>query len=130
MLFEPESWVPIQLHKISEDIAERTREPKLALTLAPLFALEGGCNIYTELSAGSIIYRVADSMSPDDRAITHTVGPKTLQTLLGDLPPSAVIVGVEPKYFSFLEEPLLESAVKPDWERKVYENGVTAYFRP
>jgi hypothetical protein len=126
MLFEPESWVPIQLHKVSEDIAERTREPKIALTLAPLFALEGGCDIYTELSAGSIIYRIADLMSPDDRAITHTVGPKTLRTLLEESPPSAVIVGVE---FEFLEEPLLESVVKPDWERKVYQNGPVVYLR-
>jgi hypothetical protein len=53
-ILAPESWVPVQLHKVSEDIAERASEPKLALTLAPLFALEGGCEIYTELSAGSI----------------------------------------------------------------------------
>ena len=127
MLLEPESWVPIQLHKVSEDIAQRTKEPKLALTLAPLFALEGGCEIYTELSAGSIIYRIADSMSPDDRAITHTVGPETLRTPLEESPPSAVIVGVE---FEFLEKPLLESAIKPNWERKVYQNGLVVYFRP
>jgi hypothetical protein len=127
MLLTPESWVPIQLHKVSEDIAQRTREPKLALTLAPLFALEGGCEIYTELSAGSIIYRIADLMSPDERAITHTVGPKTLQTLLENSPPSAVITGVE---FEFLEKTLLESVVKPDWERRAYQNGPVVYLRP
>jgi hypothetical protein len=127
MLLEPESWVPIQLHKVSEDIAQRVKEPKLVLTLAPLFALEGGCEIYTELSAGSIIYRVADLMPSGDRAITHTVGPKTLKLLLEASPPSAVIVGVE---FEFLEEALLESTVKPDWERKVYQDGPVVYFRP
>jgi len=127
MLFEPEGWVPIQLHKVSKDIAERTKEPKLAFTLAPLFALEGGCDIYTELSAGSIIYRIADLMSPDDRGVTHTVGPKTLAELVEKSPPAVVIVGVE---MEFLEEHLLKTAVKPDWERKVYENGVAAYFRP
>ncbi|MGB2806658.1 MAG: hypothetical protein WBC22_02875, partial [Sedimentisphaerales bacterium] len=46
----PEGWTPIQVHKISQDIAEKTNEPKKILTLAPLFALEGGCDIYTELS--------------------------------------------------------------------------------
>jgi hypothetical protein len=127
MLLTPESWVPIQLHKVSEDIAQRTREPKLALTLAPLFALEGGCEIYTELSAGSIIYRIADLMSPDERSITHTVGPEMLQTLLENSPPSAVITGVE---FEFLEKTLLELAVRPDWERRAYQNGPVVYFRP
>jgi len=123
----PERWVPIEIHKISEDIAEKTQEPKLILTLAPLLALEGRSNIYTELSCGAIIYRAADSMSPSERSVTHTVGPKTLGELLEKSPPSAVILGMEMRR---LENPIFESIVKPDWERKVYENGPIVYFRP
>ncbi len=123
----PERWVPVEIHKISEDIAQRTKEPKLILTLAPLLALEGGSDIYTQLSCGAIIYRIADSMSPSERSVTHTIGPKTLGELLEKSPPSAVILGVEMRR---LEEPIFESIVKPDWERKVYENGLEVYFRP
>ena len=125
----PEKWVPIEIHKISENIAEKlkTQNSKLILTLAPLLALEGRSDIYTELSCGAIIYRAADSMSPSERSITHTVGPKTLGELLEKSPPSAVILGVEMRR---LEEPIFESIVKPDWERKVYENGIVVYFRP
>jgi len=133
----PEKWVPIEIHKISEDIAEKLKtqnhvlnaveESKFILTLAPLLALEGGSDIYTELSCGAIIYRIADSMSPSERSITHTAGPKTLVELLEKSPPSAVILGVEMRR---LEEPIFESIVKPDWERKVYENGIVVYFRP
>jgi hypothetical protein len=123
----PERWVPIEIHKISENIAEKTQEPKLILTLAPLLALEGRSNIYTELSCGAIIYRAADSMSPSERSVTHTVGPKTLGELLEKSPPSAVILGMEMRR---LENPIFESIVKPDWERKVYENGPIVYFRP
>ena len=124
----PERWVPIEIHKISEDIAERTKEPKLILTLAPLLALEGGSNIYTELSCGSIIYRAADSMSPSERSATHTIGPKTLGELLEKSPPSAVILGVECGRLAFLEDPL-QAVVKPEGERKTYENGLVVYFR-
>ncbi len=123
----PEKWVPIEIHKISEDIAERTKEPKLILTLAPLLALEGRSDIYTELSCGAIIYRIADSMLPSERSVTHTVGPKKLGELLGKSPPSAVVLGVEMRR---LEEPIFESIVKPDWERKTYENSIVVYFRP
>jgi hypothetical protein len=123
----PERWVPIEIHKISENIAEKTQEPKLILTLAPLLALEGRSNIYTELSCGAIIYRAADSMSPSEQSVTHTVGPKTLGELLEKSPPSAVILGMEMRR---LENPIFESIVKPDWERKVYENGPIVYFRP
>jgi hypothetical protein len=126
VLFYPEGWVPIQVHKISQDIAEKTPEPKRILTLAPLFALEGGCDIYTELSCGSIVYRVGDRISTWNRDITHTIGPRTLAELLEKQPPSAVIVRVE---LEFLEEHLVKTAVKPYWQRKVYENGPVVYFR-
>jgi hypothetical protein len=126
-LLVPESWTPIQLHEISQDIAEKTQEPKKMLTLAPLFALEGGCDIYTELSCGSIIYRIGDRLSAWNRETTHTVGPKSLAKLLEKEPPSAVIINVEG--MKFLEEDLIKTAVKPDWERKVYKYGPVVYFR-
>ncbi len=125
----PERWVPIEIHKISQDIAGnlKTQNSKLILTLAPLLALEGGCDIYPELSAGAIIYRIADSLPAEDRLITHTAGPETLAESLEKNPPSAVILGVE---MGRLEEPIYESVVTPDWKIKDYENGPIVYFRP
>ena len=128
-LFNAQSWVPIRLHKISEGIGEKTKSPKLILTLAPLFALEGGCDIYTELSCGPFAYRVADCLSAWNLDITHTAGPRTLEKLIEKSPPTVVILGVEPE---FLEAPLFEAAVKPDrerWNRKIYKNGPVVYFR-
>jgi hypothetical protein len=130
MLLVPEGWTPIQVHKISQDIAKKTKEPKKILTLAPLFALEGGCDIYTELSCGSIVYRIGDRLSAWNRDATHTAGPRDLVELLDKEPPSAVIINVESKRMKFLEEDLIKTAVKPDWERKVYEYGPVVYFRP
>ena len=125
----PEGWVPLELHRVSQDIAAKTKEPKLVLTLAPLFALEGGCEIYTQLSCGSVIYRAADALSPEDRAITHTVGRETLAQLIEEKPPSAVILGIERGKLAVLEEPL-RAAAGPDWERKAYEFGPSVSFRP
>lgn len=127
VLFYPEGWVPVRVHKISQDIAEKTQEPKKILTLAPLFALEGGCDIYTELSCGSIVYRIGDRLSAWNRDVTHTAGSRDLAELVDKDPPSAVIVNVEE--MEFLEEPLIKTSVKPNWERKVYEYGPVVYFR-
>ena len=126
VLLVPESWVPIQVHKISQDIGEKTQEPKKILTLAPLFALEGDSEIYTELSCGSIVYRIGDRLSAWNREITHTAGQRDLAQMVEKEPPSAVIVNVEMKR---LEEDLIKTAVKPDWERKVYDDGPVVYFR-
>ncbi len=127
-LFDLQSWTPIRLHRISQDIAEKTKSPKLILTLAPLYALEGGCDIYTEFSSGLFVYRVADYLSPSDRRLTHTVGPGNLKELIEKAPPSALILRVEPE---FLEVPLFRAAgPNPEsWEAKIYENGPIVYFR-
>ena len=127
--FEPDKWVPIQVHRTATDIAENTKEPKLILTIAPLFALEGGCEIYPELSAGAFTYRIGNLMSEADRRTTRTAGPETLGRLAEQLPPSAIIVGAEPPYFSGLEEPL-ESLAGGNWSKKSYENGLRVYFKP
>ncbi len=123
----PEKWAPIEMHKVSQDTVESAKEPKQILTLAPLLALEGGGQIYNELSAGAIIYRIGDSLSPDERRITHTAGPGNLQEVLQEKPPAAAILGVE---MQRLEQPIFESVVKPDWQRKNYEDGPSVYFRP
>jgi len=122
MILVAENWVPSKLHNISEEIAEKlkTQNSKLILTLAPLFALEGGCDIYPELSAGAIVYRIADRISSWNRDITHIVGPGTLKQLIEKSPPSAVLLGVEePTY----EDPIVEIAVQPNlekWDKEVY----------
>ncbi len=125
----PESWAPIRLHRTSHEIAARIPEPRLVLTLGPLYALEGGCDIYPEFAAGSIVYRIADRLSPEQRQITHTVGPKTLNELIAARPPAAVIAGIEPSYFSFLEDPLRQS-VPPNWHRETYADRLQVYIRP
>lgn len=124
----PEHWEPTKLHRTAKDIAAGTSEPKRALTLGPLFAIEGGCDIYPELAAGAIIYRAADSLSDRERALTRTVGLETLGALVHKSPPAAVIVGAELSRFSFLEEPLRE-VVGPDWSRDTYGNLIV-YRRP
>lgn len=123
----PEYWVPVEIHKISQDIAQRTKEPKLILTLTPLFAIEGDCDIYTELSCGAIIYRIGDYMSASEREVTHTIGPNTLGRLLDKSPPSAVILGSE---MEILERPIYELVLGDDWQKEEYANGLVAYFRP
>jgi len=126
-LAKPKTWVPVRIHKISLDIARKTKKPKLILTLAPLFALEGGCKIYPELSTGPFSYRVADYTSQRARQLTHTVGPKSLSALVEKTPPSAVILSIEPL---FLEKALRRVALKGPYTKEVFDNAVVVYFKP
>ena len=123
----PEVWTPIKLHGLSKDIADEISEPKLVMTLAPLYAIEGGCEIYNELSAGPFAYRVADYLSPEERKITHTVGTKNISELISEKPPSALITGADTET---LEKPILNSIKGLNWRRKEYKTGLTVYFNP
>jgi hypothetical protein len=98
--------------------------------------LEDGCAIYAEFSCGSIVYRIADRMTPAQRQITHAAGPNTLPEVLAAHPPAAVIVGVErspyPKLDRVgreLEEPLRQS-VPADWRSQTHDERLQVYLRP
>jgi hypothetical protein len=125
----PEKWTPVEFHKVSVKIAASIKEPGPVLTLSPLHALEGGRDIYPELSCGSIVYRAADRMSASQRQITHTVGSETLAGLVSAHRPAGIVVGTEPSYFAFLEEPLRKLA-SPDWQRDTYGGTLAVYRRP
>ncbi|MGE5293289.1 MAG: hypothetical protein ACM3VT_00520, partial [Solirubrobacterales bacterium] len=60
--------------------------------------------------------------------ITHAVGPATLAEMTENRPFDAVIVGVEPPRFAFLEEPLRQ-LVPADWQREI-EGGLQVQTRP
>ena len=124
------SWVPMQVHNISEKIAQNIDKSGPVLTVSPLYALEGSCRIYPQLSAGLFVYRIADNLTEEQRQITKTVGPASLKRMIEQNPPSAVIVGTEADSgFGNLENTLL-TAVGPDWPKKTFENNLIVYFRP
>jgi len=125
----PEEWTPIIKHKISEELGQKVREPRKVLTLTPLLALEGGCDIYDELSAGSIIYRIGDSLTPEERAVTHTVGLNGLAPIVNASPPSAVILGVEDRHMAFLEDPLA-AIVTSGWQKDILADGTVVFLQP
>ncbi len=116
------------MHRIAEDIVERAGSNGKILTMTPLLALEGSGKIYREFSAGVFAYGVADSMTAEDLALSHTAGPRELARLIRTHPPAAVVVGLE---WQSLEEPLIRAAVGPGWYSKAYgDTGVVAYFPP
>jgi len=91
-ILRPQTWVPMNLHQISEEMAQKTKEPKLVVTFAPLYALEGGCNIYTELSSGWMGCNIASHMSASKREAANTLNAKTFKEMLEKRPPSAIVI--------------------------------------
>jgi hypothetical protein len=128
-IFNLRNFRPLIVHDIAKDIASKIDNRKLILTLAPLYALEGGCDIYPELAAGPFVYRIAGYLSESDRRLTKTANVEELNTLVQNCPPSAAILGAESE---LLESPLIQAAGldnKNIWEDKKYPLHITAFFR-
>lgn len=96
-IFRPQSWVPMRVHQISEEVAQKIKEPKLIVTLAPLYALESGCDIYLELSSGWDGCKIASALPASKREITNTLSPGTFRKMIEQRPPSGGVIDIDPK---------------------------------
>ena len=140
IIFRPQTWVPMKVHQISEEVARKTKEPKLVATLGPLYALEGGCDIYPELSSGWAGSKIASAISASKRKITNTLNAETFKEMLEERPPSGIVIDIDPskEQVSRVGLVLLRIAKtkwpaqeydESVWERKEYPFVIVAYFR-
>jgi hypothetical protein len=134
-IFRPENWVPMKVHQISEEVAQRTKEPKLIVTFLPLFALESGCEIYPELSSGWDGCKIANALPSFKREITRTLNTKAFKEMLEERPPSAVIVDRKPTFPVGLAILRIAKTRWPEqeydeniWERIKYDFDVVVYY--
>ena len=93
-------------HQRGREIRSLTPGGGKVLTLAPVFALEGGLEIYPRLAAGPFFWRVAGFMPPELRRSLNILGPQDLESSLAHDPPAAILTGFE----GDLEKPLLDYA--------------------
>ncbi len=140
ILFHPQSWIPMKVHQISEEVAEKIKEPKLIATLAPLYALESGCDIYLELASGWDGCKIASALPASKRTVTNTLNPKTFRKMLEERPPSGIVIDVDPgkEQVSRVGLVLIRIAKtkwpeqeydKSMWERKEYLFAIVTYVR-
>ncbi|HHW88948.1 MAG TPA: glycosyltransferase family 39 protein [Chloroflexi bacterium] len=107
-LWSPGDWLPSRAHAYGGLIGRLVGDGRV-LTLAPIYALEGGAAIYPQFATGPFAWRVAPLMPVQARARFHMVGPDDLATLLADAPARAILTGVE-NDDAALEQPLLDYA--------------------
>jgi hypothetical protein len=140
LIFKPRNWVPMKVHEIAEEVAQKTKEPKLIVTLAPLYALESGCKIYPELSSGWDGCKIASMISASKRKITNTLDADTFKEMISENPPSGIVIDIDPRLEDVSRVGLILLRIAktewPEqeydesvWERKEYSPGLVAYFR-
>jgi hypothetical protein len=105
----PERMTVLSTHNGGQRIAERLASAGVAgkvATLAPIYPLEGGLEVYPELATGPFAYRTADITSPQLAKYYRMVSPSGITALFDADPPAAILVGFE----EALEAPMLAYA--------------------
>ena len=125
-LFDTDRWIPIEIHNMSREAMSQVKGSRLILTLSPLYAIEGGGEIYPDFSVGAFAYRVADDLLESERQITHTAGISSIAALLKARPPDAVVIGSESMDF---EVAAIKKAISENWEKRINGQNFEVYFR-
>jgi hypothetical protein len=110
-------WTAIRAHATGRAVAASAGAgaDDLILTLAPIFALEGGAGIYPQLATGPFQWRTAYLVSETDRRRFGVLGPADLDGLDDGRRPAAVMTGAEANEGEDLERPLLDFAAAAGW---------------
>lgn len=125
-LLNPAEWVPNRVHAVGEELARNVGSGKV-LTLAPLFPLEGGLDIYHELASGPFVWRIGHLMTERERESLHVISEEKLMRVVESDPPAAILVGYEPWS---LEKPLQELAEAMRFRAVALADGANLYVDP
>ena len=119
----PNSWTTTKVHQAGQKIADQIDQAGLqgkVATLMPIYALEGGLDVYPEFATGQFVFRVAGYLSPELEAQYVVVQPDKVEAMFDQDPPAAVFVGFEPDF----ETPLRIYAEKNNY-RRVDDLGIS-----
>ncbi len=87
-------WKPVQIHQAGIEIANIVHGGRV-LTLAPIFPLEGGAEIYEEFATGPFAWRTAGFLPENERKELGVISKDDLNDFLKNKQPEAILVGME-----------------------------------
>jgi 4-amino-4-deoxy-L-arabinose transferase-like glycosyltransferase len=118
-------WEPAKIHKVGLEIKRAVGEGRV-LTLAPLYPLEGGASIYSELATGPFGWRMSKLLPDEQKRGLEMMSEDGLGDLLRSKPPKGILVGLE----TSLEQTLVEYAQEHGYVPEKLSNGATLWVSP
>lgn len=115
-LLRPSGWEVTRVHKVGVELAETLDQfgvsGKVA-TLAPIYPLEGGLDVYMAFATGPFAYRVSAFAGPERTRAYRSVSAEGVSAMFAADPPAALLLGFEPD----LEAPMLAYAEAEHYQR-------------
>jgi len=124
-LGRPDQWTTVKVHRVGRQLAVATGGGTI-LSLIPIFPLEGGINIYPEMTAEPFACRGALLMPPAERPEHKMLGPDDLPELAASASPQGILVGSE----CLLEETMSRFANASGYRALPLDLGLTIFLAP
>jgi hypothetical protein len=125
---QPDEWFPLKVHARGERLVQLAGGERV-LTLAPIFPLEGGSEVYPQLVSGPLGFRVASLLDADERVRMGLIGPDDLDAFLADAPPQSIFTGVHDSDATE-EAPLVAFAQNNEYAPVPAEEPALLWSRP
>jgi hypothetical protein len=129
-IFHPQTWRPIIVHKVGEDIAKAiisrdgTDQAKV-LTLSPIYPLEADLEIYPEFATGVFAWRSAPYLDSEQLVEFGIISEENINAYLEKSSPEAILVGLQPD----LENAFIEYATQNGYIAEEVGSDLTLWLR-
>jgi hypothetical protein len=125
---KPSGWTGVQVHRSGRELAGalRGRAPRPVATTHPIYVLEAGLPLYPELGAGEFAWRSGSLLSPEQRERFSVGSRETLDTLLREQPPGAVLIETAAPW----DGPLVSWARNQGWRQIAPADSMLMIWAP
>jgi hypothetical protein len=90
LLVQVHKWTPIRAHAIGREIAQASGPGKV-LTLESIYAVEGGLDVYPELTTSRFVLRAAPFLAESRRKRYKMILPRDFEGWFQTRPPAAIV---------------------------------------
>ncbi|MGA7732159.1 MAG: hypothetical protein WCD37_12920 [Chloroflexia bacterium] len=120
-----DDWAPGIVSRVGREIREAVPAGTV-VTLAPIYPLQTGLDIYPGLASGPFGFRVANILSAKERAEHGLISAEEALRLMSERPPEGILAGSE----GALEAPLVQFAIERGYKEVELSNGLSLWVRP
>ena len=119
-------WKPLVFHQVGIDIREQVGPQGRVFTIAPLYPLEGGIQVYPSMATGAFAFRTGSLLSADQRQQYGIVSGEDFEAYLDQDLPEGIFTGFD----QVLEEQIIQYALSRGYTPQRLYKRLTLWVRP
>jgi 4-amino-4-deoxy-L-arabinose transferase-like glycosyltransferase len=119
-------WKPLVIHQVGVDIRDLLGAGSRVFTIAPIYPLEAGLQVYAPMATGVFAFRTGSLLDAGERQIQHIISKENLDAYLDADPPDGILVGFD----QLLEQPITQYAISRGYSSLALDTRLTLWSRP